>query len=105
MWPREIEEVISTHPSVAEVGVVGLPDNMRGEVVKAWVVLREDCALTPADLKLYCRDRLAPYKVPAKYEFVADLPKTQVGKVLRRVLRQTEDKAEEVVDIVAAAPG
>jgi len=97
VWPREIEEVISTHPSVAEVGVVGLPDNMRGEIVKAWVVLRADCALTPSDLKLYCRDRLAPYKVPAKYEFVADLPKTQVGKVLRRVLRQTEDKAEEVV--------
>ena len=97
VWPREIEEVISTHPSVAEVGVVGLPDNIRGEIVKAWVVLRADCALTPSDLKLYCRDRLAPYKVPAKYEFVADLPKTQVGKVLRRVLRQTEDKAEEVV--------
>lgn len=104
VWPREIEEVISTHPFVAEVGVVGLPDNMRGEVVKAWVVLRADCALTPSDLKLYCRDRLAPYKVPAKYEFVADLPKTQVGKVLRRVLRQAEDKAEEVVDAVAAAP-
>jgi long-chain acyl-CoA synthetase len=84
------------------VGVVGLPDNMRGEVVKAWVVLRADCALTPADLKLYCRDRLAPYKVPAKYEFVADLPKTQVGKVLRRVLRQTEDKAEEVVEVAKA---
>jgi long-chain acyl-CoA synthetase len=96
VWPREIEEVISTHPAVAEVGVVGLPDNMRGEVVKAWVVLRADCAVTPADLKLYCRDRLAPYKIPAKYEFVADLPKTQIGKVLRRVLRQTEDKSEEV---------
>ena len=104
VWAREIEEVISTHPAVAEVGVVGLPDNMRGEVVKAWVVLRADCALTPADLKLYCRDRLAPYKVPAKYEFVADLPMTMAGKVLRRVLRQTEDKAEEVVDIIAAAP-
>jgi len=96
VWPREIEEVISTHPAVADVGVVGLPDNMRGEVVKAWVVLRADCALTPADLKLYCRDRLAPYKIPAKYEFVADLPKTEIGKVLRRMLRQTPDKSEEV---------
>jgi long-chain acyl-CoA synthetase len=96
VWPREIEEVISTHPAVEEVGVVGLPDNMRGEVVKAWVVLRADCVLTSSDLKLYCRDRLAPYKIPAKYEFVADLPKTQIGKVLRRVLRQTEDKSEEV---------
>jgi long-chain acyl-CoA synthetase len=104
VWPREIEEVISTHPSVAEVGVIGVPDNMRGEVVKAFVVLRGDCVLSPADLKLYCRDRLAPYKVPAKYEFVADLPKTQVGKVLRRVLRQTEDNTEEVGEVVAAAP-
>ena len=99
VWPREIEEVISTHPAVAEVGVVGVADNMRGEIVKAWVVLREDCALTPADLKLYCRDRLAPYKIPAKYEFVADLPKTQIGKVLRRVLRQTPDKSDEVVEV------
>lgn len=99
VWPREIEEVISTHPAVAEVGVVGLPDNMRGEIVKAWVVLRADCALTPADLKLYCRDRLAPYKIPAKYEFVTDLPKTQIGKVLRRVLRQTPDKSEEAVEV------
>jgi long-chain acyl-CoA synthetase len=102
VWPREIEEVISTHPAVAEVGVVGLPDNMRGEVVKAWVVLRADCELTPADLKLYCRDRLAPYKIPAKYEFVADLPKTQIGKVLRRVLRQTPDKSEEIAEVGTA---
>ncbi|HEX9310044.1 MAG TPA: AMP-binding protein [Gemmatimonadaceae bacterium] len=96
VWPREIEEVISSHPSVAEVGVVGLPDNMRGEIVKAWVVLRADCSLTPSDLKLYCRDRLAPYKVPAKYEFVGELPKTQIGKVLRRVLRQQEADKESV---------
>jgi long-chain acyl-CoA synthetase len=103
VWPREIEEVISTHPAVAEVGVVGLPDNMRGEIVKAWVVLRADHSLTPSDLKLYCRDRLAPYKIPAKYEFVADLPKTQIGKVLRRVLRQSEDRSEEVVEPAAVA--
>jgi long-chain acyl-CoA synthetase len=96
VWPREIEEVISSHPAVAEVGVTGLPDEMRGEVVKAWVVLRGDSVVTPADLKAYCRERLAPYKVPAKYEFVTELPKTQIGKVLYRVLRQTEDKSEEV---------
>jgi long-chain acyl-CoA synthetase len=96
VWPREIEEVISSHPAVAEVGVTGLPDEMRGEVVKAWVVVRGDSVVTPADLKAYCRERLAPYKVPAKYEFVTELPKTQIGKVLYRVLRQTEDKSEEV---------
>ena len=96
VWPREIEEVISSHRAVAEVGVVGLPDKMRGEVVKAFVVLRSDCTATPSELKSYCRDRLAPYKVPAKYEFVSELPKTQVGKVLYRVLRQVEDKSEEL---------
>jgi long-chain acyl-CoA synthetase len=95
VWPREIEEVISSHAAVAEVGVVGLPDKMRGEVVKAFIVVREDCKVTPSELKSYCRDRLAPYKVPAKYEFVTELPKTQIGKVLYRVLRQVEDRSEE----------
>jgi long-chain acyl-CoA synthetase len=104
VWPREIEEVISSHPSVGEVAVIGVPDNMRGEVVKAFVVLRPDRSVTASELKAFCRDRLVHYKIPAKYEFVSELPKTQVGKVLRRVLRQTEDKTEEV-DLVAAGPG
>ena len=88
VWPREIEEVVSAHPAVHEVGVVGLPDKMKGETVKAFVVLRPDAKLTPSDLKAWCRERLAPYKVPAQFEFVNDLPKSQIGKVLRRVLRQ-----------------
>ena len=65
-------------------------------MVKAFIVLRPDRSVTPSELKSFCRDRLVHYKVPAKYEFVSELPKTQVGKVLRRVLRQTEDKTEEV---------
>jgi len=103
VWPREIEEVLSTHPSVAECGVVGLPDQMRGEVVKAWIVLRENSAATPSELKSFCRDRLAHYKVPAKYEFVGELPKTQIGKVLRRVLREETDRTPEVESEPAAA--
>jgi long-chain acyl-CoA synthetase len=100
VWPREIEEVISSHPAVVEVGVAGLPDAMRGETVKAWIVLRPGESVSGAEMKLFCRDRLAPYKVPAKYEFVSELPKTQIGKVLRRVLRQQEaDKS----DLEAAA--
>src|SRR3954467_10949107 len=94
VWPREIEEILCSHPAIAECGVVGLPDAMRGEVVKAWVVLRAETRVTPSELKAFCRDRLAPYKVPAKYEFVPELPKTQIGKVLHRVLRQTADKSE-----------
>jgi long-chain acyl-CoA synthetase len=102
VWPREIEEVISSHPAVAEVGVAGLPDQMRGETVKAWIVLRPGQSLSGAEMKSFCRDRLAPYKVPAKYEFVGELPKTQIGKVLRRVLRQQEaDKNEELEPVAA----
>jgi long-chain acyl-CoA synthetase len=88
VWPREIEEVISAHPAVAEVGVAGLPDKMRGETVKAWMVLRPGMSATAAEIKSFCRERLAPYKVPSQYEFVPELPKSQVGKVLRRVLKQ-----------------
>ena len=101
VWPREIEEVISSHPAVAEVGVVGVPDKMRGETVKAWIVLRADQTTTGAELKEFCRQRLAPYKVPAKYEFVTELPKTQVGKVLYRVLRQQQAQSEETVEALA----
>jgi long-chain acyl-CoA synthetase len=87
VWPREIEEVISTHPSVLEVGVAGVPDAAKGEVAKAWIVLKSDVAAPTADeIRAYCRQRLAPYKVPAHVEFRTSLPKTMVGKILRRVL-------------------
>jgi long-chain acyl-CoA synthetase len=102
VWPREIEEVISSHPAVAEVGVVGLPDQMRGEIVKAWIVLRPGQRATGAELKAFSRERLAPYKVPAKYEFVTELPKTQIGKVLYRVLRQQPAVTEEPVEAPAS---
>ncbi len=92
VWPREIEEVISSHPAVHEVGVAGLPDKMRGEKAKAWIVLNPGATASEADIKSWCRERLAAYKVPAKYEFVKELPKTQVGKVLRRALRESESK-------------
>ncbi len=88
VWPREIEEVIAAHPAVAEVGVAGIPDATKGEVVKAWVVLRAGQTVSEADLRTFCRASLAPYKVPAKVEFRADLPKTMIGKVLRRALRE-----------------
>jgi long-chain acyl-CoA synthetase len=90
VWPREIEEVIAAHPAVAEVGVAGLPDQMRGEIVKAWVVLRPGKSATGAEIRAFCRERLAPYKVPSDCEIVSELPKSQVGKVLRRVLKQQE---------------
>jgi long-chain acyl-CoA synthetase len=86
VWPREIEEILATHPAVLEVGVAGIPDTMKGEVPKAWIVLKTGQSATEEELRSFCREKLAPYKVPATIEFRADLPKTMVGKVLRRAL-------------------
>jgi long-chain acyl-CoA synthetase len=88
VWPREIEEVIATHPSVAEVGVAAIPDATKGEVPKAWVVPRTGATVVPDELRAYCRERLAPYKVPAQIVVVAELPKSGAGKVLRRKLKE-----------------
>jgi long-chain acyl-CoA synthetase len=87
VWPREVEEALAAHPAVAEVGVAGVPDPLKGEAVKAWVVLRTPEGATEQELREFCRERLAPYKVPSQIEFRPDLPKTMVGKVLRRELR------------------
>jgi long-chain acyl-CoA synthetase len=84
VWPREIEEVLASHPSVAEVGVAGVADDVKGEAVKAWVVLRAGQAVTESDLRAFCREKLAPYKVPSRIEF-----RSMVGKVLRRALRDS----------------
>jgi len=86
VWPREVEEVIAGHPAVREVGVAGVPDPHTSEAVKAWVVLEPGAALTAEELKEYCRKELAAYKVPKHVEFRTELPKTTVGKVLRREL-------------------
>jgi long-chain acyl-CoA synthetase len=87
VWPREIEEVLASHPSVAEVGVAGIADEVKGEAIKAWVVLRAGQAVSESELRAFCREKLAPYKVPSRIEFRSELPKTMVGKVLRRALR------------------
>jgi len=87
VWPREVEEVIATMPAVAEVGVAGVLDPARGEAVKAWVVCRPGSTLTEDAVRAYCKQRLAPYKVPTQVEFRKELPKSLVGKVLRRALR------------------
>ena len=88
VWPREVEEVLAAHPAVAEVGVTGVPDAVKGEAIWAWVVLRAGQSIDEAALRAFCRERLAPYKVPARVEIRAELPKTMVGKVLRRALRE-----------------
>lgn len=86
VWPREVEEAIMDHPKVLEVGVGGIPDPHRGETVKAWIVVKPGETLTEEELKAFCKEHLAPYKVPIHYEFRTELPKTTVGKILRREL-------------------
>ena len=86
VWPREVEEVIMDHPKVLEVGVGGIPDPQRGETVKAWIVVKPGETVTEAEIKAFCKEHLAPYKVPTHYEFRSELPKTTVGKILRREL-------------------
>jgi long-chain acyl-CoA synthetase len=90
VWPREVEEVLATHPAVKEVGVAGVGDATRGEAVWAWVVMRRGETATEQDLRAFCKQKLAPYKVPSRIQFRAELPKTLVGKVLRRALNDTQ---------------
>jgi long-chain acyl-CoA synthetase len=96
VWPRDVEEVISENPKVLEVGVAGVPDAYRGETVKAWVVVKPGETLTEEDVTAWCKDRLAKYKVPTQVEFRDELPKTNVGKILRRELvREHKESAAE----------
>jgi long-chain acyl-CoA synthetase len=96
VWPREVEEAISAHPKVLEVGVGGIPDPQRGETVKAWIVVKPGETLTEAELKAFCKEHLAPYKVPTHYEFRSELPKTTVGKILRRELVRQHKEGSKV---------
>ncbi len=93
VWPRDIEEVIQAHPAVAEVGVRGFPDDYKGEIAVAFVVLRPGAKATAEELREYCKQHLAFYKVPGKVQFRTELPKSLVGKVLRRMLTLDEAPA------------
>ena len=88
--PREVEEVLYTHEKVQEAVVVGVPDEVRGENVKAYIVLKAGQTSTPEEITEFCREQLAPYKVPRLVDFRDELPKSQVGKILRRVLLEEE---------------
>jgi long-chain acyl-CoA synthetase len=92
VYPNEVEEVIVSHPGVLECAVIGIPDSKSGEAVKAFVV-RKDPNLNAEDIIKFCHEQLTGYKVPRHIEFRTDLPKTNVGKILRRQLRD-EKKAE-----------
>jgi long-chain acyl-CoA synthetase len=93
VWPREVEEVLFTHPAVREAAVVGVTDEYRGESVRAFVILKPESKgkVTDQELIDYCREKIARYKAPRSVVFVDELPKTLVGKVLRRKLRDKSD--------------
>ncbi|MBT3239343.1 MAG: long-chain fatty acid--CoA ligase [Chloroflexi bacterium] len=86
VWPREIEEVLATHPKIFEAGVAGIPDADSGEAVKAWIVFNPGESATKEEILEFCRKDLARYKVPKQIEFVEELPRSTVGKILRREL-------------------
>jgi long-chain acyl-CoA synthetase len=102
VYPREVEEVLSEHPKILEVAVSGVPDAYRGEIVKAFVVLRTGEQATTEEIREFAKARLAAYKVPRAVEFRDELPKTLIGKVLRRALVE-EERAKAKAEAEAAA--
>ncbi|MBW2674393.1 MAG: AMP-binding protein, partial [Deltaproteobacteria bacterium] len=92
IYPREIDEVLYQHPKVMDAVAVGIPHEYRGETVKAYVVLRQGETATKKEIIDFCRDKLAAYKAPKSVEFRDELPKSAVGKILRKVLRDEEIK-------------
>ena len=94
VYPNEIEDVVVSHPKVSEAAAIGIPHEKSGEVVKVFVVKKEK-SLTGKELSEYCRENLTGYKVPKEIEFREDLPKTNVGKILRRVLKEEQAAANK----------
>jgi long-chain acyl-CoA synthetase len=106
IYPREVEEVLYKHPQVREAAVIGVQDPYRGETVKAFIVLRDGETATEEDIIAYCKQELARYKVPKLVEFRQELPKSLIGKVLRRVLMEEEKaKAQAHFDKKPVTPG
>jgi long-chain acyl-CoA synthetase len=96
VYPKEIDELLITHPKILEVCTIGLPDAYRGETVKVFIVTKPGQTMTAEEVIDFCKERLAGYKVPRLVEFIAALPKSVVGKILRRELRDMEAKKKEV---------
>ena len=95
VYPGEVEEVITQHPAVLEVSVAGVRDDVQGEAVKAWIVLKPGQQCTPQEIQAFCKERLTAYKVPRHVEFRTELPKSMVGKIMRRILQEEEAKKEK----------
>jgi long-chain acyl-CoA synthetase len=94
IYPKEIDELLMEHPKIMEVCTIGVPDSYRGETVKTFVVVKPGQTITTEEVTAFCKERLAPYKVPKFVEFIDALPKSTVGKILRRELRDREMKKQ-----------
>jgi long-chain acyl-CoA synthetase len=90
IYPREVDEVLFQHPKIAEAVTAGVPDPYRGETVKAFIVLKPGIEATDKEIIDFCKQKLAAYKVPKLVEFRKELPKSAVGKILRKILRDEE---------------
>jgi len=100
VYPAELERVIAAHPAVAMVAVGRLPDEMKGEIAKAYIVLKPAVEATDVEIIAHCREHLAAYKVPRLVQFVSDLPKTSTGKILRRELHTLEARSVQAAQRV-----
>jgi len=94
IFPREVDEILFEHPKILEACTIGVPDPYRGETVKSFVVVKPGESLTEEEIVNYCRDRLAAYKVPKKIEFLESLPKSAIGKILRREIKEMDRKKQ-----------
>ena len=88
VWPHEVEDLLIQHPAVADAGVAGMPDKVHGEAVAAWIVLEPGSKLTETEVRTWCKQHIANFKIPHKVTFVEQLPRSAVGKLLRRELRK-----------------
>jgi long-chain acyl-CoA synthetase len=99
IYPVEIDGILMDHPKILEACTFGVPDSYRGETVKAYVVVKPGETLTPEDVIAFCKQKLAAYKVPRQVEFIDALPKSAVGKILRREVRELDRKKREAAAV------
>jgi long-chain acyl-CoA synthetase len=90
VWPAEVEQVLYRHPAIQELAIFGVTDPLKGEAVRAAVILKAGETATDAEIIYFCRERMAAYKAPESVVFVDQLPKSATGKVLKRVLREQQ---------------
>jgi len=95
IFPKEIDEILFEHPKISEACCIGIPDEYRGETVKAYIVVKAGETLTKQEVTAFCKERMTAYKVPTEVEFIDELPKSAIGKIMRRELRELDRKKRE----------